>query len=67
MSVAAALADEEFDVVEILGQKALFSNGRLPVNSIPEGCSSMTFVRAMTEITSVHWKSSWELTLVVQS
>lgn len=32
-----ALSDEKLDVIEVLGQKALFSNGRILPEEIPEG------------------------------
>ena len=32
-----ALTDEKMDVIEVLGRKALFSNGRILPEEIPEG------------------------------
>ena len=47
-----ALNEEELDVIEVLDHRALFSNGRIKPEHIPEGLH-MTSAIAMTAVASV--------------
>ena len=47
-----ALSEEELDVIEVLDHRALFSNGRIKPEQIPEGLPPMTSAIAMTAVAS---------------
>ena len=47
-----AQTEEELDVIEVLDHRALFSNGRIKPEQIPEGLPPMTSAIAMTAVAS---------------
>ena len=50
--------DEDLDMIEVLDHPALFSNGRIPREAVPEDLYAMTSMKAATRAISATLRRS---------